>query len=113
MEIRLKRVYEPATPEDGVRILVERLWPRGLSKEKAHIDHWFKEAAPSTALRRWYGHDVERWPEFRKKYMAELEEMPEVVSELRQLIAGKTATFVYASRTQEHNSALVLKEFLE
>jgi uncharacterized protein YeaO (DUF488 family) len=72
--VRLKRVYEPAAPEDGVRILVDRLWPRGLSKEKTAVDHWMKDIAPSAELRKWFGHDPDRWPEFRRRYMEELRE---------------------------------------
>jgi uncharacterized protein YeaO (DUF488 family) len=111
--IRLKRVYEPMAPEDGTRILVERLWPRGLSKEKAHVDTWCKDVAPSTPLRRWYGHEVERWPEFRLKYIQELEDNPAGVRELQSLCQGRVVTFVYAARDEAHNSALILKEFLE
>jgi uncharacterized protein YeaO (DUF488 family) len=111
--IQLKRVYEPVAASDGLRILVERLWPRGVSKEKAQVDHWCKEMAPSTKLRQWYGHQVERWPAFRQQYLQELEGNPAGIAELRQLCAGKTVTFVFASRDEAHNSAVVLKDFLE
>lgn len=111
--IQLKRAYEPVEPSDGLRILVERLWPRGLSKEKAHIDLWCKEIAPSTELRKWYNHELERWPDFQKKYTEELKANPEEVSELRQHCKGKKVTFIYAARDEEHNGAVVLKHFLE
>ena len=111
--ILLKRVYESATPEDGFRILVERLWPRGLSKQAAHIDLWLKDISPTPALRKWYSHDVSKWIEFQQRYRAELG-VNQAVSHLRSLILEKgTVTFVYAARDEEHNSAWVLKEFLE
>lgn len=111
--IRLKRVYEPAAPGDGVRVLVDRLWPRGLAKEKAAIDHWLKEVAPSTALRQWFGHDPARWPEFRQRYRAELAENPAALAALRRLCRGQTLTLVYAASDPEHNNAMVLKSLLE
>jgi uncharacterized protein YeaO (DUF488 family) len=111
--IQLKRVYAPSASSDGTRILVERLWPRGLSKEKAQVDHWCKQIAPSTELRKWYGHQVERWDSFRQQYMEELKQNEAGLSELRQLCQGHTVTFVYAARDEAHNSAVVLKEFLE
>jgi len=112
--IKLKRVYEPIQPEDGLRILVERLWPRGVSKEKAKIDDWLKEIAPSTELRKWYAHQPERWPAFREKYVEELQAKPEAVSHLRSLCSGQqTVTFIYAARDEAHNSAIVLKHFIE
>lgn len=114
MSIQLKRAYEPTKESDGFRVLVERLWPRGLSKEKAHIDLWFKEIAPSPELRKWYGHEVEKWPEFQKKYQAELKENSDAVEEFRKLCdKHKKMTFVYAAQDEEHNSANVLKHFLE
>ena len=113
MTIRLKRAYEAPSPSDGVRILVERLWPRGLSKEKADVDVWLKEVAPSTELRRWFGHDAARWEEFRHRYGHELRERPEGLERLRSLVAAGPVTFVYGSRDQAHNAATVLKELLE
>lgn len=113
LHIKLKRVYEPVEKADGVRILVERLWPRGISKEDAHIAHWTKEIAPSKELRTWYEHDVKKWPHFQEKYEAELKANPEGVAELFQLLKGKTVTFVYAARDELHNSALVLKNYME
>ncbi len=111
--INLKRVYEPAASDDGFRILVERLWPRGLSKQAAHIELWLKDIAPSPELRTWYGHDVKKWKEFQRRYKAELSGN-KAIEELRSLLKQKrTVTFVYAARDEEHNSALVLKDFLE
>jgi uncharacterized protein YeaO (DUF488 family) len=111
--IRLKRAYEPPSKDDGLRILVERLWPRGLTKEKAAIDLWLKEIAPSPELRKWYGHDISRWDEFRRRYRAEIEVKGEMLSDLKQRITEGPVTFVYAARDEEHNSALILKEYLE
>jgi len=111
--ISLKRAYETPSPADGRRVLVERLWPRGLSKEKAAVDVWFKEVAPSTELRRWFGHDPAKWEEFRRRYREELRERPEELQSLRSLVEAGPVTFVYGSRDQEHNAATVLKELLE
>ena len=111
-KIRLKRVYEPPSKEDGKRILVERLWPRGLSKEKAALDHWLKEVAPSPELRRWYDHRPERWPEFQERYKAELEARPEPLQALRRLCAEGPVTFVFAARDEARNSAVVLQKLL-
>lgn len=111
--IHLKRAYEAPSADDGERILVERLWPRGLSKERAAIDHWPKEIAPSTELRRWFGHDPDRWDEFQKRYQDELRQNREAVEDLRRHCEGQTVTFVYAARDEEHNGALVLKAYLE
>jgi len=111
--IRLKRAYEPLSEDDGTRILVERLWPRGVTKEKAAIDLWLKEIAPSPELRKWYSHDTSRWDEFRKRYRAEIEDNNQVLSALKQRLKEGPVTFVYAARDEEHNSALILKEFLE
>ncbi len=111
--IQLKRAYEPATRADGLRILVERLWPRGVSKQKAKIDLWLKEIAPSAKLRTWYGHDPDRWLQFRKRYIAELRDMSGVLALLKHIAENETVTFIYAASDEERNSALVLKEFLE
>jgi uncharacterized protein YeaO (DUF488 family) len=113
MSITLKRAYDPPATSDGLRVLVERLWPRGVSKDAARIDLWVKALAPSTELRRWYGHDPNRWPEFRSRYLAELETQPEAVQTLAQQIARGPVTFVYASRETHRNSATVLKAYLE
>ena len=104
-KIRLKRVYEEAAPDDGRRILVERLWPRGLSKGQAAVDLWVKDVAPSPELRRWFNHDPDRWQEFRRRYHAELRQKEDVVAELRRQCRSGTVTFVYAAHDEEHNSA--------
>jgi uncharacterized protein YeaO (DUF488 family) len=111
-EITLKRAYDTPAPGDGTRVLVERLWPRGVSKAGAAIDHWAKDVAPSPGLRRWYGHRAELWPEFRRRYEAELEANAGAVEALRRLCAGAHVTFVFAARDREHSSAVVLRDFL-
>src|SRR5262249_28318575 len=110
--IKLKRVYEAPSEDDGSRILVERLWPRGISKEKAKVDEWLKELAPSPELRKWFQHDPAKWQEFQKRYRNELDENKELVKELKRRARGKTVTFVYAARDEEHNSAVLLKEYI-
>lgn len=111
--IQLKRAYEAASSDDGLRILVERLWPRGVSKQKAQIDLWLKALAPSTELRKWYSHDPARWPEFRKRYWAELKDLGDFPVLLQHVTKERTVTFVFAASDEERNSAVVLKEFLE
>ena len=111
--IKLKRAYEPASKDDGLRILVERLWPRGVSKQKAKIDLWLKDLAPSTELRKWYGHDPAKWPQFKKRYWAELKDQSDVLTLLKYVTRERAVTFVYAASDVERNSALALKEFLE
>ena len=111
--IRLKRVYEAPIPDDGSRILVERLWPRGVNKQKAAIDHWAKEVAPSPDLRKWYGHDADKWDEFGRRYRAELDKNVEALDDLKQQMRNGPVTFVYAASDEAHNSALVRKEYLE
>jgi uncharacterized protein YeaO (DUF488 family) len=111
--LRTRRVYEPARPGDGVRVLSERLWPRGLRKEDARIDLWLKEIAPSPALRQWYGHEPAKWEEFRRRYLAELEDNPDDVGRLRALLAEGPVTLVYASQDEQRNSTALLKEWLE
>jgi uncharacterized protein YeaO (DUF488 family) len=113
MKLRTKRIYEKPARSDGRRILIDRLWPRGVSKENASIDGWAKEVAPSNELRRWYQHDAEKWPEFRRRYFAELSSIPECVEELRASLGGKTATLVFSSKETKLNNATALKEFLE
>jgi uncharacterized protein YeaO (DUF488 family) len=113
-KVCLKRAYDPASPDDGYRILVERLWPRGLTKEKAAVDLWLKEIAPSPELRKWFGHDPQKWQEFSRRYQAELDGNPEAVSQLGQILEKEDkVTFVYAARDTQHNSALLLKDYLE
>jgi uncharacterized protein YeaO (DUF488 family) len=111
--IKLKRVYEEEAPDDGVRYLVERLWPRGVKKESLHIDGWLKEAGPSTELRKWFSHDPEKWAEFRRKYFAELDHATEAWSEIREAARRGTVTLLYSSHDTEHNNAVALKEYLE
>ena len=113
MNVRLKRVYEPAAPDDGFRILVDRLWPRGMSKAKAAVDEWLREASPSAALRKWFAHDPRRWRGFLQRYFRELDEKPEVVARLRKLMAGKRVTLVYGARDPEMNQAVALKHYLD
>ncbi|MBS1822995.1 MAG: DUF488 domain-containing protein [Acidobacteria bacterium] len=110
--LRLKRAYEPAAPTDGVRILVDRLWPRGLTKEKAVLDDWMKTIAPSTELRKWFGHDPKRWEEFQQRYRVELEQHAEALDHIRNLAKVKTVTLVYSAHDEEHNDAVVLKGVL-
>ena len=111
--IKLKRAYEAGSKADGLRILVERLWPRGVSKKNAAIDLWLKVFAPSTELREWYGHDPAKWRQFRKRYWRELEAQGDLLALLKIVTQENTVTFVYAASDEERNSALVLKEFLE
>jgi uncharacterized protein YeaO (DUF488 family) len=112
VDIRLKRAYLPPSPEDGLRVLVDRLWPRGVRKADAAIDRWDKEVAPSTELRRWFGHDPTRWEEFRVRYGAELSRNAALVSELRGLARKGRLTLVYAARDELHNEAVVLRDIL-
>ena len=111
-DISLKRVYDTASETDGLRVLVERLWPRGISKERAAIQHWLKEIAPSPELRRWYGHRPERWNEFEKRYHAELDANTDAVRALMALCAERAVTFVFAAKDTERNSAVALKKYL-
>lgn len=110
--VAVKRAYDPPAPEDGQRVLVDRLWPRGLSKEKATIDLWLKAIAPSTALRQWFGHDPARWDEFQQRYRAELDANGETVGQLKDMIrAGKT-TLIYGAKDEAHNDAVVLAAYM-
>ncbi|QEM68334.1 DUF488 domain-containing protein [Geobacter sp. FeAm09] len=111
--LRLKRVYEPAETEDGRRILVDRLWPRGISRESARIDAWLKEIAPSDQLRRWFGHAPERWEEFRSRYREELREHAPLVEQLRNEAGDTTITLLFAAHDSERNNAVVLKQVIE
>ncbi|HEY4200942.1 MAG TPA: DUF488 domain-containing protein [Devosiaceae bacterium] len=109
---KLKRAYEPATPEDGSRILVERLWPRGVTKTQAGLDMWLKDIAPSTELRKWFDHDPAKWAAFQERYTAELRTHPDLVEQLLQKAREGTVTLVYGARDEEHNAAIVLRAFL-
>ena len=110
--IRLKRVYEPAARGDGVRVLVDRLWPRGLTKKKAAVDHWMKDIAPSSELRKWFGHDVDRWTEFKRRYKAELRQHRDLLADIRKLTKQGTVTLLFGAHDEEHNDAVVLREVL-
>jgi len=113
LKLKLKRVYEEPAPQDGVRLLVDRLWPRGLSKERARVDRWLKEIAPSDELRRWFGHDPAKWREFKSRYLLELGDQRPLLAEIEELARSETVTLLYAAHDEEHNNALVLKELLE
>ena len=112
MSVRCKRAYLPPDPADGTRVLVDRLWPRGVRKEAARIDWWAKDLAPSDALRRWFGHDPERFEAFRARYVAEIEGSS-ALERLRALVRGGAVTLVYAAKDEQHNNAVVLTELLE
>ena len=112
MDIRLKRAYEPAVPSDGRRVLIDRLWPRGVSREQAKLDEWEKELAPSAKLREWFGHDPSRFEEFRRRYIEELRPQRSRLTELRRRAHKSTLTLVYSARDTEHNDAVVLAEVL-
>ena len=111
-DIRLKRAYAPASDDDGIRLLVDRVWPRGVSKQKIAIQAWLKDIAPSTGLRQWFGHAPERWEEFRKRYAHELDANPEAVAELRKWLRQGRVTLVYGARDEERNQAVALREYL-
>jgi len=113
MNVKVKRVYERPAKDDGSRILVDRLWPRGLSKEKADVDLWLKDIAPSTELRKWFGHDPEKWKSFRGRYETELKSKDELVEMLKAKAGKGTITLLYAARDEKHNEALVLKKVVE
>ena len=110
--LRLKRAYEPAAADDGIRILVDRLWPRGVSKAKAALDDWMKDIAPSAELREWFGHDPQRWPEFQRRYRSELAQHGADLDRIRALAKARTVTLVYGARDEAHNDAVVLREAL-
>src|SRR5690348_12948728 len=113
MTIKIKRVYEQPDRKDGERILVDRLWPRGLTREKAVVDLWLKEIAPSTELRKWFDHDPEKWQRFRGRYETEIRHKVDLIKVLRQKAREGTITLIYGARDEKHNEALVLKQFLE
>ena len=112
MNIQLKRAYEEPSETDGTRILIDRLWPRGLTKEKAKIDLWLKDIAPSTELRTWFGHDPSKWDDFKQRYKNELKNNSETVAKLLEQMAQGKVTFVYSAKDKEHNDAVVLAEYL-
>jgi uncharacterized protein YeaO (DUF488 family) len=112
--IRVKRIYSKSSPDDGYRILVDRLWPRGLSKDSARVDLWLKDIAPSDILRKWFSHDTSKWPDFNKKYHIELEEKTELVSRLRKLEhSEKTVTLLFSAKNEAYNNAVSLLKYLQ
>lgn len=111
--IRIKRVYEPVASGDGARFLVDRLWPRAVKKEELRLSGWLKESAPSAGLRTWFGHDPEKWPEFRRRYHEELERNPDAWRPLLDAAGKGTVTLLFAARDPEHNNAVALKDYLE
>jgi uncharacterized protein YeaO (DUF488 family) len=113
MNIRIKRVYEVSSQDDGMRILIDRLWPRGLTKEKAHIDLWLKEVAPSTTLRKWFNHDPEKWPEFKRRYLEELRRQPEPLEHMLEVIGIGRATLLFGAKEERFNDAVALREFIQ
>ena len=110
--VRLKRAYESPSANDGTRVLVDRLWPRGVANADAAVDVWHKDLAPSTALRKWFGHDPARWPEFRKRYAEELRQHPELFDQLRELARAGPVTLVYSAHDELHNDAVVLRDLV-
>jgi uncharacterized protein YeaO (DUF488 family) len=111
--IKLKRAYDPASADDGVRILVERLWPRGVKKETLHLDAWLKDVAPSTELRKWFSHDPAKWSAFQRKYFAELDAKPDALEPIRKASSHGRVTLIFSSHDAEHNNAAALKAYIE
>ncbi len=111
--VRIKRVYDPPSADDGRRVLVDRLWPRGVAKGAAHIDEWLKEIAPSDELRKWFGHEPPKWNEFRRRFREELQSKEELLEHLRAETQQGTVTLLFAAKDGEHNNAVVLKEMLD
>ncbi|OAJ71145.1 hypothetical protein A7976_06830 [Methylobacillus sp. MM3] len=113
MSLTIKRIYEPAAPKDGFRILIDRIWPRGLSKASASVDLWFKTLAPSTELRQWFGHDPEKWVQFRQRYFAELDGQAEAVDQVLKMAKRRRVTLLYGAKDTLHNNAVALMEYLD
>ena len=113
MTISIKRIYDTPSAQDGYRVLVDQLWPRGLKKEDARIDSWVKEIAPTKELRKWYSHDPEKWPEFKRRYFEELDGHTELVNEFIEVIKERKVTFLFSSKELKLNNALALKEYIE
>ena len=111
--LKIKRIYEEAAKDDGIRILVDRLWPRGVSKENAHLDYWFKEITPSPDLRKWFNHEPEKFKEFSKYYIKELEQEPEKIKEIAELLKHHNVTLLYGAKSPTINHAIVLKDYIE
>jgi uncharacterized protein YeaO (DUF488 family) len=112
MKIQVKRVYEPAAKSDGFRVLVDRLWPRGLSKQDAHVDLWLREVGPSTALRKWFNHDPARWAEFQRRYHAELKEKTALLATIKKQAETGPVTLLYSAKDEQHNQAVAFRNFL-
>jgi uncharacterized protein YeaO (DUF488 family) len=112
MSLTIKRIYEPATPKDGFRILIDRIWPRGLSKASANVDLWLKTLAPSTELRQWFGHDPDKWTQFRQRYFAELDGQAEAVNQVQKMAKRRRVTLLYGAKDTLHNNAVALMEYL-
>jgi len=112
MTVRIKRIYEPADPGDGYRVLIDRLWPRGVAKDQAHVDEWARDLAPSGELRRWFGHDPSRFEQFARRYRAELAAQPDALDALRARARHQTVTIVFAARDEAHSNAAVLAALL-
>jgi len=110
--VKLKRAYESPAAADGTRVLIDRLWPRGISKEKAALDQWMKDIAPSNQLRKWFGHDPARWNEFRRRYAAEVHKNPHLLEQLRSVARDGPITLVYSARDEAHNDAIVLRDLI-
>lgn len=113
MKISLKRIYDAPSSKDGTRVLVDRIWPRGIAKDAAQIDEWLKDIAPTAALRKWFAHDPEKWPDFKKRYFKELAANDEPVRRLKAIIKKRHTTLLYAAKDPDHNNAVALKTFLE
>jgi len=113
MPVRIKRIYEDPDPGDGTRVLVDRLWPRGVSKEEAQLDDWMQEVAPSDELREWFNHDPDRWDEFSEQYRDELDNRPEQIGRLIEYVRSGTLTVLYAAADEEHNNAVILADYLD
>ncbi|HYA11902.1 MAG TPA: DUF488 domain-containing protein [Thermodesulfovibrionales bacterium] len=111
--IKVKRIYDPVSPDDGKRILVDRLWPRGIKKDKAKIDEWLKDIAPSNGLRKWFSHDPDKWKEFKNRYIKELKDNSELIERLRAVTKKEKVTLLFSAKDVEHNNAVVLKEVIE
>ena len=113
LSVKVKRVYDDPSAEDGLRILVDRLWPRGLKKEAAKLDEWLKEIAPSNELRKWFGHDPDRWEEFKARYFHELDQQSEAIHKLKEKASSENVTLLFAAHDETYNNAVALKEYLE
>lgn len=112
MSLTIKRIYEPVTSKDGFRILIDRIWPRGLSKASASVDLWLKTLAPSTELRQWFGHDPDKWIQFRQRYFSELDGQAEAINQIRKMAKRRRVTLIYGAKDTLHNNAVALMEYL-